>query len=63
MAVITKSNFKNVLRILGFIENGNIFEKKFAAFNCSLSVDFANEKLIYPVEIKGRERNDDFMQL
>lgn len=62
MAVITKSNFKNVLRILGFIENGNIFEKKFAAFNCSLSVDFANEKLIYPVEIKGRERNDNFKQ-
>ena len=62
MTIITKSNFKDVLRILGFIENGNIFEKKFAAFNCSLSVDFANEKLIYPVEIKGRERNDDFKQ-
>ena len=62
MTTITKTNFKNVLKILGFIENGSVFEKKFAAFNCSLSVDFANEKLIYPVEIKGRERNDDFKQ-
>ena len=43
MTTITKTNFKNVLKILGFIENGSVFEKKFAAFNCSLSVDFANE--------------------
>lgn len=62
MTTITKTNFKSVLRILGFTENGNIFEKKFTAFNCLLSVDFANEKLIYPVEIKGRERNDDCKQ-
>ena len=62
MTTITKTNFKNVLKILGFIENGSAFEKKFSAFNCSLGVDFANEKLIYPVEIKGRERNDDFKQ-
>ena len=62
MAIITKTNFKNVLRVLGFTENGDAFEKKFPAFNCSLSVDFTTEKLIYPVEIKGRERNDDFEQ-
>ena len=62
MATITKINFKNLLRALGFIENGDIFEKKFAAFNCSLSVNFATERLIYPEEIKGRDRNDDFEQ-
>ena len=60
MTTITKTNFKNVLKILGFIENGSSFEKKFSSFNCSLGVDFANEKLIYPVEIKWRERNYDF---
>lgn len=60
MDFITKSNFRNVLRILGFSENGSIFEKKFAAFDCSLSVDFSTGKLIYPIEIKGRERNADF---
>lgn len=62
MAIITKNNFKNVLKVLGFVETGNIFEKKFEVFNCSLCVDFANEKLLYPAEIKGRERNDDFEQ-
>lgn len=43
MTTITKTNFKTVLKILGFAERGNTFEKKFAVFNCSLSVDFANE--------------------
>lgn len=62
MAIITKTNFKNVLRALDFIESGDIFEKKFEAFNCSLSVNFATERLIYPEEIKGRDRNDDFEQ-
>ena len=62
MAIITKTNFKNVLRALGFIESGDIFEKKFTAFNCSLSVNFATERLIYPEEIKGRDRNDDFVK-
>ena len=37
MTTITKTNFKNVLKILGFIENGSAFEKKFSAFNCSIS--------------------------
>lgn len=62
MDIITKSNFKKALRIMGFSENGSIFEKKFATFNCSLRVDFSTEKLIYPIEIKGRQRNDDFKQ-
>lgn len=62
MDIITKSNFKKALRMMGFSENGSIFEKKFTTFNCSLSVDFSTEKLIYPIEIKGRERNDDFKQ-
>ena len=44
MTTITKTNFKNVLKILGFIENGSVFEKKFSAFNCSLVVDYENEK-------------------
>jgi len=60
MDVITKSNFRDALRLLGFTENGNVFEKSFPIFDCSLSVDFLTEKLIYPIEIRGRERNDDF---
>ena len=62
MDIITKRNFKKALHIMGFSENGSVFEKKFATFNCSLTVDFSTEKLIYPIEIKGRERNNDFKQ-
>lgn len=62
MAIITKNNFKVVLQALGFVAHGQVFEKKYDAYNCSLSVNFTTEKLIYPVEIKGRERNDDFNQ-
>ena len=62
MDIITKRNFKKALHIMGFSENGSVFEKKFATFNCSLTVDFSSEKLIYPIEIKGRERNNDFKQ-
>ena len=60
MAIITKNNFKNALCSMGFSENDNVFSKKFPAYNCSMSVDFSIEKLIYPEEIKGRDRNDGF---
>ena len=58
--MITKINLKKVLETLGFEKNGNIMYKKYRAYNCELKVDFANEKLIYPVAIRGRERNDNF---
>lgn len=60
--MITKTNFKSVLEALEFKESGSFFEKRFDMFNCTMAVDFSTEKLIYPVEIKGRERNDDFDQ-
>ena len=58
--MITKSNLEEVLETLGFKKSGNVMHKKYRAFNCELKVDFAKEKLIYPEEIRGRERNDSF---
>ena len=58
--MITKNNFAEVLETLEFKKSGNIMYKKYRSFNCELKVDFAKEKLIYPEEIRGRERNDDF---
>jgi len=55
--MITKENFKKVLECLGFKEENNIFSKKFDEFECELKVDFQNETLIYPNEIKV---NGDF---
>ncbi|MEO1928631.1 MAG: N-6 DNA methylase [Nautiliaceae bacterium] len=48
--MITKENFKNVLRKLNFEEKDNVFIKKFGDFE--LKADFNNEKLIYPNELK-----------
>lgn len=60
--MIEQKNLKKTLKLLGFSEYGNIFEKSFPQFSCSLKVDFAKQKLIYPEQIKGRERNDGFDQ-
>lgn len=56
----TKSNLKLLLTALGFIATGNIYEKRYADFNVVMAVDFSIKKLIFPNEIKGRDRNTDF---
>ena len=60
--MITADNFKKVLKALKFksSEDKQFFEKKFPHFKGFLSVDFEHEKLIYPNEIKGRDRNTSF---
>lgn len=55
--MIDKKNFKELLRKLGFSENGNTFSKKFPATEAYLKVDFKSEKLIYP-ENKGFKVNE-----
>ncbi len=58
--MITEFNFKNLLLLLGFSVNGELYEKKFERFNTSMGVNFSQKKLYYPDAIKGRERNDGF---
>lgn len=55
--MITKENFKQALKFLGFKEENNIFSKKFDEFECELKADFQNETLIYP-ENKGFTVNE-----
>ena len=55
--MLTKENFADVLVHLGFTEENNIYTKKFENVGCVLKADFANGKLIYPVE-KGFAVND-----
>lgn len=50
--MIDKTNFRDVLRCLGFAEIGNSFVKKFDENNFELKVDFDKQQLIYP-ENKG----------
>ncbi len=48
--MITKENFKDVLRKLNFEEKDNVFIKKFENFE--LKANFNEKKLIYPNELK-----------
>ena len=52
--MITKDNFKDVLKELGFQAEGNIFQKFIG--EAELKVDFDQEKIIYP-ENKGLKVN------
>ncbi|OLR64371.1 N-6 DNA methylase [Peptoniphilus porci] len=49
--MITKSNLKDVLKLIGFEEHKNqekYLTKQYPEFDCSISVDFDNEKINYP---------------
>ena len=58
--MISTSNLKDMLSVIGFTATGNKYEKKFDSLGVSLEVDFDAKKLIYPSEIKGGERNNGF---
>lgn len=60
--MITKDNFHNLLEDLGFQENEtNILSKTFHNnLNCVMSVDFNTQKLVFPEQVRGRERNTVF---
>jgi len=55
--MITKNNFKDILKKLNFSQKDNFFFKKFDNFECELKVDFKKEQLIYP-EDRGLIVND-----
>ena len=50
--MITKSNLKKVLKLMGYKMQENCFIKQYPEFDCYISVDFENEKINYP-EDKG----------
>ena len=53
--MITKNNFKDLLRTLGFKSEGNIFQKSIGEAN--LKVDFGKKEIVYP-EDKGLKVNE-----
>lgn len=55
--MITKSNLKNMLNSAGFSNVSNeMYEKYYPFSDCSITVDFRNEKINYP-EHKGFKIN------
>ena len=51
--MITKSNFKDLLKTLGFTEEGDIFQKSIA--KATLKVDFDKKEIIYPEGLEVHE--------
>ncbi|MBR2214852.1 MAG: restriction endonuclease subunit S [Selenomonadaceae bacterium] len=45
---------------MNFKASGSLYAKEYATFGITLKADLAQRKLFYPVDIKGRERNDFF---
>lgn len=58
--MITISNLRDMLSVIGFTATGNRYEKRFGTLGVSLEVDFDTKKLIYPNGIKGGNRNNSF---
>lgn len=56
--MITSDNFEKVLEFMDYKKNGNIYEKLYVDFNVTLKVDVEKQKLYYPPEIRGGDRND-----
>ncbi|ELI9730639.1 N-6 DNA methylase [Campylobacter fetus] len=58
--MVTKENLAQVLKLLEFKQNGDIFSKTYAN-DAVIKVDFKNFKIIYPLEIKkGDEATCNF---
>lgn len=58
--MIDKNNFKTLIESMGFkpsVEGGQLYEKYYIDFDCTVKVDFEKKKLIYPEE-KGFRVND-----
>lgn len=59
--MIQEDNFEYLVKeCLKFNKKGKVYQKYYLDVNCEMMVDFENKKLIFPVEIVGRERNDGF---
>ncbi len=57
--MIDKDNFKELLKKLDFIENGEILYKDFPDIDATLKADFKEGKLIYPID-KGFTISGEF---
>ncbi|MCQ2754927.1 MAG: type I restriction enzyme HsdR N-terminal domain-containing protein, partial [bacterium] len=48
--MITKESLPKLLNLLGFKQNKTVWTLKFPQFDCSIKVDFKDNKIIYPTE-------------
>ena len=58
--MFNKTSFGKALIEMNFIPGGGFFEKTYAASGAKMRVEYGVNKLVYPEQIKGRDRNTDF---
>lgn len=58
--MIIETNFKELLKEIGYIQNETKFIKEYTSYGCQMEVDFKLKKLIYPSMIAGGDRNTGF---
>ena len=60
--MITEGNLKKVLSILRFQYNSEekVYAKDYPNVSCQMKVDFVHQRLLFPVAVKGRDRNNGF---
>ena len=70
--MITTDNLKNVLEVLGFKKQGNVYALHYSLYDCAIKVDFVAQKIIYPTDkglkIDGHQttnfdKNENFVVL
>lgn len=58
--MINKKNLTDMLQYLNFVKKGDIYVKHYVDHSYDMKVNLKDEKLIFPLQIEGRERNDGF---
>ena len=62
--MITKSNIRTLLELLGFSQNGNVYIKRYEDIGATLKVDVASEHIFYKESgiTVGRETTSNFSE-
>ena len=58
--MITVTNFRDILSAMGFSSDTQSNTFTYEGDSFLLSADFANQRLVYPHEVRGREHNTSF---
>jgi len=58
--MFNKTSFGEALIEMNFIPGGGFYEKTYAASGAKMRVEYGVNRLVYPEQIKGRDRNTDF---
>ena len=59
--MMTISIMKSILETISFDAQGTAYVKYYEQFSVYMKVDFSRQKVIYPEQIRSRDRNVDLI--